>query len=163
MPVHSVVAIAELGRHPTEEIVAPLEADAILRIRIKRVFLRHPCACSGIENDIPLRQIDLAAVVAQAIVAIKGLKGNAFEEVVHQGGIDHERAKVAREAVSGNRRQGRQSGVRTGRWFRSRPVTAVNGKRQERSILESKAVGYRPHKVGLKGSAAAPDSVTVWA
>src|SRR4030095_13572904 len=34
MPVPSVVTVAPLSRQPTGEIIAPLEADAILRIRI---------------------------------------------------------------------------------------------------------------------------------
>src|SRR5262249_10150414 len=75
MPVHSVVAIAELRRQPTEKIIAPLETDAILGIRKKLVFQRHIRALPRVENDISLRQIDLAAVVAQPIVPIKGPEG----------------------------------------------------------------------------------------
>ena len=32
MPVHSVVTVAELGRQPTSEIIASLEANTIFRI-----------------------------------------------------------------------------------------------------------------------------------
>src|SRR5206468_9133174 len=50
MPVPSVVTVAPLSRQPTGEIIAPLEADAILRIRIAH-RLDRPRGRAGIELD----------------------------------------------------------------------------------------------------------------
>src|SRR5688572_12269745 len=130
--MHSFPDVPDLSGYPAGEIIRSIQAEVLLRIGVREREICVTGWCPLVVYDDTFRQQHSLAAIVEIVIPIESLEIDVSEVIIDECEIGQHRPHVPVQTSPADR------------WLSYR---AVDGKRQERIILQAHTIGERSHKI----------------